>query len=300
MNNEELVDKYIKYLELEKNFSNNTLINYKSDLEQFLIFLKANNKSLLTIDRLVGRMYLAKLREDNYKKTSLGRKIATLKSFFKFLVIEGVIEKNNFLYIRSPKQDKKIPVFLDKDEAFSLIELPLHDTVMHLRDSSIFEVLYATGVRVSELVGMKNKDIDFIGETIQVRGKGNKERLVPIGIKSLNVLKRYIDKRAEYATIKNLDITKSNLFINARGGSLTARSVRRILDKYLKMLSIKKHVSPHTLRHTFATHLINAGCDLKSVQEMLGHVNLSTTQIYTHVEIDRLKKDYLKAHPHSR
>jgi integrase/recombinase XerC len=292
----EVIDRFISYLNLEKNFSNHTLINYKSDLEQFFIFLNKNKKTVKDIDRLTGRAYMAELREKEYKKSSLARKIAVLKSFYKFLVSEKIIEKNTFLYLRSPKQDKRIPSFLDQEEAIDLVEAPKDETIFDLRDTAILETLYATGVRVSELVNLKLRDIDFLGEMIKVLGKGNKERLIPIGQKSLIVLKNYVDM------LDTLNISRDHgfLFINHRGGALTDRSIRRILNKYILKLSITKKVSPHTLRHTFATHLLNAGCDLRSVQEMLGHVNLATTQIYTHVEIERLKKDYLKAHPHSK
>ncbi|MFC1546249.1 tyrosine recombinase XerC [bacterium] len=291
----DIIKKFIHYLNIERNFSKHTLVNYKNDLTQFLSFLEKNKKTIKDINRLTGRAYLASLREKSYKKSSIARKIAVLKSFYKFLVSEDILEKNSFHYLRSPKLDKRIPVFLDRQEVIKLIEYPGRKSLFDLRDAVIMEILYATGVRVSELVGLRINDIDFWGELIKVTGKGNKQRIIPIGSVSLNIVKVYVD----FLEVSNIKRNHNYLFINRRGGILTDRSVRRILDKYLKKLSISKKVSPHTLRHTFATHLLNAGCDLRSVQDMLGHVNLATTQIYTHVEIERLKKDYKKAHPHS-
>ncbi|MFH1714610.1 MAG: site-specific tyrosine recombinase/integron integrase [Elusimicrobiota bacterium] len=290
-----ILNRFLNYLNIEKSFSENTRLSYSNDLRQFVAYLDENNRELINIDRQVGRAYLAELTTKGYKKTSLARKIAVLKSFYKYLLAENIVKKNNFLYIRSPKQDIKVPTFLDKDEVIDLIEAPSDNSLFSSRDKSIFEVFYATGVRISELVNIRYKDIDFLGESIKVLGKGNKERLIPIGRNSLGIVKTYYDRLRQ--NMKGL--SHDYIFVNRKGGVLTARSVRRIVEKYIKKLSIKKKVSPHTLRHTFATHLINAGCDLRSVQEMLGHVNLATTQIYTHIDIERLKKDYKKAHPHS-
>lgn len=291
-----IISRFITYLSAERNFSKHTIINYKNDLEQFFAFLKTQHISYKDVDRRVGRAYSALLAEKGYKKSSISRKIATLKTFYKFLVGENIVKKNSFLYLRSPKQDKRIPVFLDRSEMAHLLDATEHDTLFHLRDAAIIELLYATGIRVSELIGLHEKDIDFFGELIRVLGKGNKERLVPVGTTSIGVVKAYCDALKKKFRTRT---TAAALFINQRGGNLTVRSVRRILNMYLQKISVTKKISPHKLRHTFATHLINAGCDIRSVQEMLGHMNIATTQIYTHVEFDRLKRDYQKAHPHS-
>jgi integrase/recombinase XerC len=232
------------------------------------------------------------LYDKKYKVSTVSRKISSIKSFFRFLVAENILEENYFLYLRLPKKEKNIPVFLSKDEIFDLLNAPNND-LLGLRDRAIMEILYSTGMRVSELVNIKIIDIDLLGETIKIFGKGKKERIVPIGTNSLKIVKDYVvmKYKLEY---------KDFLFRNHRNGVLTDRSVRRIIDKYITELAIHKKVSPHKIRHTFATHLLNEGCDLRSVQEMLGHVNLSTTQIYTHLEINKLKKDYMKAHPHSK
>ena len=198
--------------------------------------------------------------------------------------------------MQTPKKGQTLPVFLSEDEIFDLLNAPDDSSWLGQRDRAIFEVLYSSGIRLNELINLKIKDVDFFGETIKVLGKGSKERIVPIGLSSLKFLRVYME------TVKlkfSLDFNDF-CFRNRFGKRLSARSISRILNKYVKAVAISKKISPHKLRHTFATHLLNAGCDLRSVQEMLGHANLSTTQIYTHLEIDRLKADYKKSHPHSK
>ena len=293
--NNQLITKFLHFLEVEKNLSKHTLVNYKNDLTQFSQFLREKNKDFKDMDRRFGREYLSLLHEKKYKPNSIARKISALKSFYKFLVSEGEIVETNFLYLRTPKKAKTIPVFLSEDEMFDLLNAPDDFEWKGLRDCAILEVLYSTGIRISELIGLKNSDIDFLGESIKVLGKGNKERIVPIGMNALKSLKIYLDFVRPKFSLSHKDL----IFRNRFGKVLTDRSVRRMLDKYVTQVAILKNISPHKIRHTFATHLLNAGCDLRSVQEMLGHVNLATTQVYTHVEIERLKKDYKKAHPHS-
>ncbi|MCP4482707.1 MAG: tyrosine recombinase XerC [bacterium] len=290
-----MLKNFIDYLKIEKNVSEHTLINYQSDLEQFLEFLIKKDKDFQDIDRLLGREYLAMLAAQNYKPNSIARKVSAIKSFYKFLIAEKEINETNFLYLRTPKKAKNIPVFLSEDEMIDLLNAPTDTDWRSFRDKAVLEILYSTGIRVSELVNLKLSDIDFLGETIKVFGKGRKERVVPIGLKALKAIKIYLDSVMGKYVLLNED----KILRNRLGTALTVRSIPRIIAKYVRQVSIVKNISPHKIRHTFATHLLNAGCDLLSVQKMLGHVNLSTTQIYTHVEIERLKKDYKKAHPHS-
>lgn len=284
------IDKFINYLKIEKNASGHTVLNYSIDLKDFASFL--GESSVESVSYLFLRKYLAHMKEKNYSKRTVARKLASLRSFFKFLYREGYIKTNPSSGILTPKLDKKLPIFLDQDEVSKLIEAPDEKDLSGLRDRALMETLYSTGIRVSELVGMNLSEIDFISGVIKVFGKGKKERLAPIGDKALRAIRNYLDKRG----IGKLNDKKA-VFLNKDGGRLTDRSVRRVIEKYIKRVSLREGVSPHTLRHSFATHLLNRGADLRSVQELLGHMNLSTTQIYTHVTTQRLKEVYDKAHP---
>jgi tyrosine recombinase XerC len=286
------IDKFINYLKVEKNASAHTITNYKIDLDSFSTFLEEKGiKDISGVDHLALRMFLARMREKNYAKKTMARKLASLRSLFRFLYREGYIKSNPATTISSPRLDKKLPKFLDVAKAGMLMEKPDKGTMAGSRDSAILETLYSTGMRVSELVGLDFSDIDLISGVVKVLGKGSKERVVPIGDKALEAIRRYNEKKS--GKLK----TKEALFLNNRGGRLTDRSVRRMLDKYIKACAIEEKISPHSLRHSFATHLLEKGADLRSVQELLGHANLSTTQIYTHVTMDRLKSVYDKAHP---
>src|SRR3989338_2993748 len=284
------IDKFINYLKIEKNASGHTVLNYTIDLKNFAKFL--GDTGVDSVNYLFLRKYLASMKEKNYAKRTVARKLASLRSFFKFLYREGYIKTNPSSSIATPKLDKKLPIFLDPDEVSRLIESPSEKDSAGLRDRAIMETLYSTGVRVSELVGMSLCDIDFISGVVKVFGKGRKERLAPIGDRALRAIRNYLDKRG-VASLSD----KKAVFLNKNGSRLTARSVRRIIEKYIKRVSMREGISPHTLRHSFATHLLNRGADLRSVQELLGHMNLSTTQIYTHVTTERLKEVYDKAHP---
>ena len=280
------LDKFLSYLEIERNYSPHTLVNYKIDLDEFFLFVK--DIPIEKIDYLTLRRFLAELRTKEYKPRSLARKLSSLRSFFKFLQREGYLTTNPAVLLMTPKLDKKLPNFLTEDEMTKLIEAPPEIKAAGKRDRAILEVLYSTGIRVSELVGLDLDRVDFIGNIVKVFGKGKKERLVPIGEKALKALQDYLDTR----------LHKSNaVFLNKNGGRLSARSVCTITHKYILAASIQHQISPHTLRHSFATHLLNRGADLRSVQELLGHVNLSTTQIYTHMTTDKIKKIYTQAHP---
>ena len=296
---EKLSLDFIAKLEHEKGFSEHTLRAYHKDLLQFDNFLKAEKRSSLeSVNHLLLRRFLAVLRSKNYSKTTIARKLASIRSFFKFLIREGELVANPFEMLRTPKQDKKLPHFLSITEVDVLLKTPDSSTLMGLRDMAIMETLYSTGIRVSELVGLDEGSIDFIAGMIKVQGKGKKERLVPIGSPATKAINKYIDSKSMSKKKEEKSVSRSEpLFLNKYGGRLTARSVARSLDKYLKVSGINLLTSPHTFRHSFATHLLDKGADLRSVQEMLGHSSLSTTQVYTHITTERLKNVYDKAHP---
>ncbi|NQT90827.1 MAG: tyrosine recombinase XerC [Candidatus Omnitrophica bacterium] len=283
------IDKFIRYLEIEREASPHTVTNYKRDLKEFQAFL--GDREVEKIDYLLIRQFLAHLRERKLSRASIARCLSALRSFFRFLTKEGLFKHNPLAGMSTPKKEKKLPVFMQEKEVAKLVEAPGDDAV-GLRDKAILETLYSTGMRVSELVGMDTDACDFIGGVIKVYGKGKKERLAPIGEKAIKAIRNYVD-----ATTKMRQDKKKVLFLNNRKGRLTDRSVRRIVDRYIHKTSLQEKISPHTLRHSFATHLLNRGADLRVVQELLGHANLSTTQIYTHVTTDRLKDVYQKAHP---
>ena len=287
---ESQIARFLIYLQAEKNASEHTVKNYSIDLKRFFGFLK--EVPLEKIDYLEIRRYLADLNEKGFSKSSISRKLACLRSFFKFLVRENVLKDNPAASISTPKKDKKLPLFLEEKEVFNLLEAPASGSKQEKRDKAILELLYSSGLRVSELVGLNIEDVDFFGEVLRVRGKGKKERLVPAGSKALNAIRDYILVRGDGGTQN-----KGPVFLNKGKTRLTDRSVRRIVLKYARRIALNKNISPHVLRHTFATHLLDRGADLRSVQELLGHENLSTTQIYTHVTTKRLKEAYDDAHP---
>jgi integrase/recombinase XerC len=282
-------EKFLRYLEIEKNASRHTVLNYKADLARFAFFLK--DEDIESVDYLFIRRFLSELRKYNLSRASIARTLSALRSFFKFLVRENLIASNPVSGVSTPKKEKKLPNFLEEDEIAKLLEAPGKDA-MGLRDRAILETLYSTGMRVSEIVGMDIDNCDLISGIIRVYGKGKKQRLVPIGEKAGFAINDYMRVSSN---IRDKD--KKAVFLNKNKTRLTDRSVRRILDKYIKKISLKDDVSPHTIRHSFATHLLNRGADLRSVQELLGHASLSTTQIYTHISTDRMREAYKKAHP---
>ena len=265
------------------------MLNYRLDLEDFDRFL--GETELEKIDYLTLRKYLAILKEKRLGARSVGRHLSALRSFFRFLTRDGYLKSNPILILSSPKQEKHLPLFLTEGEVTKLIEaaFPKNETdVMGLRDRAILETFYSTGMRISELVGLNHQDLDFIGGIVKVMGKGKKERVVPIGERAISAIRAYTEKKKKETEA---------LFLNKNGKRISARGVRNIVGKYIRTAGIKQGVSAHTFRHSFATHLLNRGADLRSVQELLGHANLSTTQIYTHLTTDRLKSVYEKAHP---
>ncbi len=285
------IDKYLDYLRLEKNYSPHTITNYAVDLRDFYDYLIEHNKKEIDINKIdyfILRKFLSLLVAKNLSKRSISRKISTLKSFFKFLLKEGNIKSNPAASLIYPKMDKKLPTFLTEEQVVKILNSVDKRNLFSLRDKAILEFLYSTGARVSEVTSLKIDDIDFIGGIAKVKGKGRKERLLPLGEPALRALKEYLDER---------DDSCPHLFINRRKTHLSERGLRNIVNKYITKTSIKLNVSPHTFRHSFATHLLNRGADLRSVQELLGHSSISTTQVYTHLTIDSLKRIYNKAHP---
>ena len=291
------IEKFLRYLQIEKNYSPHTLLNYQADLEDFDNFLNSGKEQrtqdeteipLEKIDYLCLRKYLASLKQRNLKSRTVARRLSCLRSFFKFLCRDGYLENNPALSLTTFKLDKHLPLFLTEEETVKLLKMPQGDCERSLRDLAILETFYSTGMRISELVGLNVEDVDLIGGVAKVKGKGKRERLLPVGEYALKAIKAYLDKREKKS---------STLFLNKNGGRLTTRGVRGIVHKYIRIASLKEGISPHSLRHSFATHLLNRGADLRSVQELLGHVNLSTTQIYTHLTTEKLKSVYDKAHP---
>ncbi len=291
---EHTFEAFKTYLSIEKGASNNTIDAYLSDLGQFTAFLKSLDprKSIESAGILELRGFSASLLKTE-KKSSVGRKLAALKTFYKFLLREHVVEMNPAELISIPKKDQMLPGFLNIDEIFGLLELPDKTKVFGLRDRAILELFYASGLRVSELVGLDIENIDINIRYVRVTGKGRKERIVPVNDKALQVIKNYLEMRK--SAFKNTG--GQALFINKYGKRLTRRAVGLIVKKYMIKSGINKHISPHSLRHTFATHLLDAGADLRLIQEFLGHSSISTTQIYTHTSMDKLMKVYDDAHP---
>jgi tyrosine recombinase XerC len=298
---ETFAKEFMEKLKHEKGFSKHTLRAYQHDLAQFDKFLTDEKcKDLKHINHLLLRKFLATLRFEKNSKRTMARKLASLRSFFKFLNQEGELVSNPFEILRTPKQEKKLPHFLSISEVDTLLKTPDESKIFGLRDRAILETLYSTGIRVSELVGLNEEDVDFYGGMIKVQGKGKKERLAPIGSYAIKAIKEYVNSSQEHrrAGKKKKSLNRNApLFLNKYGSRLSSRSVARSLDKYLKMAGINLLTSPHTFRHSFATHMLDKGANLRSVQELLGHSNLSTTQIYTHVTTERLKQVYDKSHP---
>lgn len=280
------IEKYIRYLEIEKNVSAHTMLNYRRDLEEFKKFL--GETKIENVDYLTVRKFLGALREKNLKSRSIARKLSCLRSFFRFLNREGFLSSDPASAISSPKLERHLPVFLTEDEVTQLIESPETSEPSGLRDRAILETFYSTGIRVSELASLNLEHIDFFSGVVRVMGKGKKERMVPIGDRALRAIRNYIEQRKQQSPA---------VFLNKNGARLTDRGIRLLLDKYIQRTALRENISPHSLRHSFATHLLNRGADLRSVQELLGHANLSTTQIYTHLTTEKLKSIYDKAHP---
>jgi integrase/recombinase XerC len=298
-----LIEEYVRTLVVEENASPHTVRNYASDLRQLRACLLEHRLALDAagdevvadrVDHLAIRAFMGELLRHN-SKSSVGRKLSAAKQFFRFLLRRGIISRDPTVGIATPKKRQQLPVHLTVDDTFRLLDAPEKDTPPGLRDRALLEVVYSCGLRVSELVGLDWTDIDSGMELVRVRGKGGKERLVPIGRKALAALEGYRARIAELCPRRVRDAQA--VFLNRRGQRLTTRTVARLVDHYVAASGIATKASPHALRHSFATHLLNAGADLRAIQELLGHASLSTTQKYTHVNLDQLMSVYDKAHP---
>lgn len=287
------VRAYLEYLEMERNYSHHTVRSYADDLQQFTSFLQqGRHQSLSQIRKETLRLFLRSLVERGLSTKSISRKIACLRSFFKYLRRRNIVEANPTVALVSPRVERPLPVFLDENTTAKLLEAPDVSTAEGKRDSALLETLYSTGIRLSELIGLNVPDVNFIRGTIKVRGKGRKERIVPIGKKAVEALRAYLGSRR-----KEKGSASGPLFALTDGRRCYPMAVHRVLGKYISAVSEIQKKSPHVIRHTFATHLLNRGADLRAVKELLGHESLSTTQIYTHVSTERMKKIYRQSHP---
>ena len=291
------INKFIKYLKNEKRYPETTITSYSKDLDNYYGFITAKKINYQNITKEEIRMYLKYLDELKYSKSTISRILSALRHFYSFLVTHNIVTTNEFKLIKNPKKDKKLPNFLQSDELDKIFSSIDTSTPLGLRNRLIIELLYATGLRVSEITNLKINDIDLSNREIKVYGKGGKERIVLFG----DYAKKYLNEYLSTSRIELLNGQKSPyLLINHNGEELTSRGVEYIIDEIVKECALKHHISPHTLRHTFATDMLNNGADLKSVQELLGHSSLSTTQIYTHITNDRLRSVYLKSFPRTK
>lgn len=288
-------DDFIMHLAVERNLSAHSLKAYRQDLDQFHRFLV--DIPLPAVDYLTIRRYLGDLSAKGYERTSMARKLATLRTYFRFLTKERHVEANPLSLVSSPKSIRRLPKFLDWGELKTLLEAPDMETALGLRDRAILELLYATGMRVGEIVALAVSAVDWQEREIVVFGKGSKERVVLMDEHSAELVQRYLQEAR--ARLVGIHPDSGVLFVNRQGQGLNQRSVQRMIQKYVQLAGIEKRISPHTLRHTFATHLLEGGADLRVVQELLGHASLSTTQIYTHVSQERLREVYKQSHPRS-
>lgn len=289
---------FVSYLRYERNMSPETIRAYEKDLHQFLRFFSKGDGEPAQpseITALQIREYLQHLKDKSYQKTTVVRKLATIRSFYKCLLRKGLVTTNPLSDIPTPKVEKKIPHFLGTEEVEKLLNAPQGNGFQPVRDRAILETLYSTGLRVSELTSLDVQDVDLTGETVKARGKGRRERVMPVGSFALQAIKAYLEQRAQVPHLNEKD--PNALFLNRFGDRLSSRSIRKIIDKYIKVTGLSEKTSPHTLRHSFATHLLSRGANLRMVQELLGHKHLSTTQIYTHVTSDAMKKQYEETHP---
>jgi len=299
---QELIEQFLEHLRYERNVSAHTLRNYQSDLEQFLHFLTAAEKrkapEISEIDHLTIREWLATLHTANKSKSSIARKLAALRTFFQFLVREGMLELNPAKLVGMAKLEKKLPNHLSIEEAVRFIESPDPETELGKRDRAMLELMYATGVRVAELTTLNLADVDFRNQLVRVTGKRRKQRIVPFGDPAGAAIRNYLTVRDQF--LLHAPISKRDdaaLFLNYQGTRITTRSVGRMVEKYIRICAGMHNISPHALRHSFATHLLDSGADLRDIQELLGHARLSTTQVYTHVSMEKLIEVYDKAHP---
>ena len=303
---EQQLDSFAAYLAHGRGYSTHTVRNYVSDLRQFFCYLESKDRNLTpaSADYYEVRGFLASRFKAN-TSASLARKLSALRTFYHFLAREGKASANPASLLPTPKREQQLPTFLSVDNVFRVMEAPGKDSFRDLRDRAMLEVLYASGLRVSELVGLNRPDIQFDLQVLRVWGKGRKERIVPFGGKAKDALQAYLQKREELLRSKSPEsssrvVEQGPLFLNRSGGRLTTRSVARRLDFHLRRLGLPVQASPHALRHSFATHLLDGGADLRAIQELLGHSSLSTTQKYVHLSLDRLMEVYDRTHPRAR
>ncbi|PIQ99202.1 MAG: tyrosine recombinase [Nitrospinae bacterium CG11_big_fil_rev_8_21_14_0_20_45_15] len=301
------IQEFSVYLKVEKNVSIHTFSNYLHDINQFVEFLKKTGHGIENgevkpekVDRLAIRSFLGYLHQAANSSATMTRKLSSLSTFFKFLCREGRIEENVVKSVPRPQKTNKLPTFLSVDEMFRLLDLPNPRSFIGARDRAILELFYSTGMRISELSQLMQEDIDVKRGTVKVFGKGSKERLIPVGQKAIEAIHKYLPFRKDRIKDQNPDPVPEVLFLNFRASALSIRGIRKILEKYIKGNAFPANISPHSLRHSFATHLLSAGADLRTIQEMLGHSSLSTTQKYTHLSIDKLTEVYDKTHPRAR
>jgi integrase/recombinase XerC len=302
------IKKFMNHLEIEENFTLNTVKNYMIDIRQFHEFLKENHASaqganaddLMDVDHMTIRAFLGFLYRKRLKKVSISRKVSSLKTFFKYCIRDGMIKTNPAELVQSPKIEKYVPLFLTFEEMLKVIETKTGTGTKGMREKAIVELFYSSGIRLSELVGLNISDIDFTGGLIKVRGKGRKERIVPVGDPALNAVRGYLEIRNEVSKTNEQLRSAMPVFIGKDKARISTRTVERILDKVVHMAGLNRKISPHVLRHTFATHMMEAGADLRAIQELLGHESLSTTQRYTSVTVGRLLEIYDQAHPRAK
>jgi len=296
-----LADEFLTYLKVGNHYSVHTLESYGLDLRQFFQFLEDEKISVPeTVDHLLLRKYLTNLKQAGFAKSSIARKVACLRTFFKFMCKQGYLSENPVLGLASPRREKRLPEFLYPEEINAFLKMPDQSNALGIRDQAILEMFYSSGLRLQEVVNLKMEDMDLSRGYLRVFGKGSKERMAPLGGVARRILLRYLEEVRPGLLAKadpKLE-SQNNVFLNYQGTRLSGRSIQRLVLKYLKKLVfLNRKVSPHTFRHTFATHLLENGADLRVVQELLGHVDLSTTQIYTHVTKERIRSVYLKSHP---
>jgi integrase/recombinase XerC len=293
--------RFLQYLQAERNASELTIKSYREDLEALKTHLEQMHGECPDVEAITTldlRGYISSLHTVGYSKTTVSRRLASLRSFFRFGAREGWAKTNPAKPLRNPRKERTLPHFLSSDELNRLLEAPASKDAFGLRDRAMLETLYSAGLRVSELAGMNTSDIDFDAAVLTIRGKGRKERLAPIGAPAIKALQRWLKLR--HVSDKEPKGPRSPVFVNKFGRRLTTRSIARMLEKYLKQTGLDQRTTPHTLRHSFATHLLDHGADIRSVQELLGHKSLATTQIYTHVSTAKMKAVYDKAHPRAR
>lgn len=289
---------FLRHLNSERNYSVHTISSYEDDLRQFRDFLARHftDSPPATLDHVTIRLFLGYLVDQGFSKRSIARKLACLRSFFKYLAKTGVLKRNPAANLASPRLERRLPEFLDEGTVARLMEQPDRGTPTGLRDAAMLELFYSTGMRLSELIGLAPSDLDLNRGTVKVTGKGAKQRIVPVGAKAVDALRRYLAVRSQLG-VGGSHTAEGALFLTVTGRRMNPKGINVLVNRYISKVSELSKRSPHVLRHTFATHMLNRGADLRAVKELLGHESLSTTQIYTHVTTDRLKKVYAQAHP---